>query len=73
MCDCGYSVENALHYFLECSSFSNQRNELLLSLNNIQDINLDQMINGSPAYDDNTHEHIILSVMKFIKDSGRFA
>ncbi|MEW8548488.1 MAG: reverse transcriptase family protein [Candidatus Thiodiazotropha sp.] len=71
-CDCGANIENTKHYFFECNLYNEQRNALFLSLNTVPNISLDLLVNGSSDFTEETNTTIITSVLKFIKDSGRF-
>ena len=56
----------------ECNLYNEQRNALFLSLTTAPNISLDLLINGSSDFPVETNTTIILSVLKFIEDSGRF-
>ena len=71
-CDCGNNIENTKHYMFECNLYNEQRNALFLSLTRVPNINLDLLINSSSDFPVETNTTIILAVLKFIKDSGRF-
>ena len=71
-CDCGADIENADHYFFDCIRFHTSRNKPLLTLNFIQGISSDLLVNGSSDYDYDTNELIISATLKILKESGRF-
>ena len=71
-CDCGNNIENTKHYMFECNLYNEQRNALFSSLTTVPNISLDQLIDGSSDFPVETNTTIILAVLKFIKDSGRF-
>ena len=43
-CTCGPYIENAEHFFFECSHFDNQRTHLMASLSNVVNITLDLLL-----------------------------
>ena len=71
-CDCGINIENTKHYMFESNLYNEQRNALFLSLITIPNISLDLLINGSSDFPVETNTTIILAVLKFNKDCGRF-
>ena len=73
-CSCGAPLENTEHYFFECPQYMEARNRLLQSLNFGFAFNLDfkMLTSGSPDFDNETNKFIMLSVLRFIKDSHRF-
>ena len=71
-CDCGYAVEDACHFFYDCSLYNNQRNHLNVSLitSNVTDLNM--LLNGNSNLDNNINSSIQETVLKYIKDTHRF-
>ena len=69
---CGNNIENTKHYMFECNLYNEQRKALYLSLITVPNISVDLLINGSSDLPVETNTTIILAVLKFIKDSGRF-
>lgn len=72
ICSCGAQSETADHFFFECNLYNDQRDRLFRNLNQNVVINLQLLTDGSPYLDFETNKKIILSVLKFIKDSHRF-
>ena len=71
-CSCGAPIENADHYFFECSLYTNQRNNLFfINLNRLQfnDADVAVLTTGSHNYDESINKSIIQFAIKFIKDT----
>ena len=73
-CDCGAPSESAEHYFFECPLYTEARDRLFQSLNLGTDININfQLLTlGCQHFDNETNRSILLSVLRFLKDSHRF-
>ena len=73
-CDCGAPLESAEHYFFECPLYTEARDRLFQSLNLGTDININfQLLTiGCQHFDNETNRSILLSVLRFLKDSHRF-
>lgn len=71
-CSCGALMETAEHYFFECDLYNEQRERLFRNLNPNFIIDIQLLTTGSPYFDFETNKNIILSALKFIKDSHRF-
>lgn len=73
ICSCGFQNENAYHYFFDCALYNEQRIRLFRNLGIPRnETNVSVLTNGSQNYDIDTNKLIILSVLKFIKDTHRF-
>jgi hypothetical protein len=48
-CNCGASFEDAIHYFLECSLYLNERRTLLSNCDDIN-INIENLLFGNDKY-----------------------
>ena len=65
-CSCGVLVVNAEHYLFECTLYNTQRQNLLQTIHQIQNIpsvNFDLLTNGSTLYDFGTNKQIMLAVL----------
>ena len=73
-CSCGAASESAEHYFFECPLYTEARDRLFQSLNLGIDININFQLltSGSQHFDNETNRSILLSVLRFLKDSHRF-
>ena len=71
-CACGNPVESPRHYFLECPLYSRPRAELIQTVSDITDCNINVLLfgDGNLNYDQNAI--IFQSVQKFIKCTNRF-
>mgnify|MGYP001793358012 CR=1 FL=1 len=80
LCDCSLSIESTEHFFLSCSNFTQHRQILLNSLNNLDIDILDYSIKdlsnlllfGSPNFNDTKNYQILLSSTNYILSSKRF-
>ena len=81
VCNCNYGIEDTKHFLLLCPLFITQRATLMASVTIIlHKYNLDNLINqtnlflyGHRMIDYADNRYIILSTMKFIKETQRFA
>ena len=72
-CTCGPYIENAEHFFFECSHFDNQRTHLMASLSNVVNITLDLLLYGDEYLTPHMNHLILLAVLRYIKESRRFS
>ena len=84
-CACMQGVEDSYHFLLKCSSYDTQRATLIndvtaiLLINNLNypvnfplnELNL--LLYGHPSISRTDNRRILMSTIKFIKDSGRFS
>ena len=70
-CNCGASFEDAIHYFLECPLYLNERRTLLSNCDDI-DINIETLLFGNDKYSYNVNSKIFGKVRTFINQSKRF-
>lgn len=70
-CRCGAAYEDAIHYFMECPLYQNERTTLINSLN-IQDFNIETILFGNDDYSDQLNSNIFGKVRIFINQSKRF-
>ena len=81
VCSCSDCVENTDHFFLKCSYFSNQRQTLLRSVNNILQKynvylafdNYRFFLYGHHLLSQADNRDILHASIKFIKESKRFS
>ena len=72
-CTCGPYIENAEHFFFECSHFDNQRTHLMDSLSSVVNITLDLLLYGNECLTPHMNHLILLAVLRYIKESRRFS
>ena len=72
-CTCGPYIENADHFFFDCSHFDNQRTHLMASLSNVVNITLDLLLYGNEYLTPHMSHIILLAVLRYIKESWRFS
>ena len=71
-CSCGSSIENAQHFFLDCTLWANLRTVLQRSVLQLANFNLNTLLYGDEKLSLDSNILIFKSVHKFIKDSHRF-
>ena len=71
-CSCSANFETVQHYFFECRSFVNQRQNLFKALSFISVITLDTLLYGCSTFDNELNALIINAVLLFIKETKRF-
>ena len=71
LCACG-SDETVLHFFLECTLYTEQRRTLLSSISPICEPTLGVLLFGNQALDNTSNKKIIDAVHLYIDHSGRF-
>ena len=72
MCDCGYPLEDAYHYLLKCKKYNKQREEMLKSLNFIENVKTVDLLYGNNEYSLRQNVLIFQKVQKFIESTTRF-
>ena len=76
LCACMQGVEDSYHFLLKCSSHDTQRETLINSVTAILLIPLNELnlfLYGHPSISQTDNKRILMSTIKFIKDSGRFS
>ena len=80
LCPCSIETETTAHYFLRCHFYNVNRFALMNELNEIyssfstlnENKFIDLILYGSDKFDDKKNHNILMSTIKFIKDSQRF-
>ena len=70
-CSCGAPYEDAIHFLLECPLYHNERNNLLIELRNLE-MNIETLLFGNDAYNNQTNSKIFEKVRVYIKQTKRF-
>ena len=67
-------IEDAIHYFLECQLYNNQKISLFNDLINMNiEINIETLLFGNDTYNtDHTNSKMLEKVRCFIKQTNRF-
>ncbi len=71
-CACGPLNEDASHYFLHCPLYDQQRITLFNDLINFEQFDVSLLLFGDNNLTLEENKHIVFSVQKFIKSTGRF-
>jgi len=64
--------ENANHYFLHCTRFTNERLQMFHSTRNLHPLNCQLLLYGSEAWNAGQNIEIVEAVHKFIKRTKRY-
>ena len=80
LCPCRIETKTTAHYFLRCHFYNANRSALMNELNGIDSsfstLNenkfIDLILYGSDKFDDKENHNILMSTIKFIKNSQRF-
>ena len=70
-CNCGASFEDAIHYFLECPLYLNERRTLLSNCDDIN-INIETLLFGNDKHNYDVNSKIFGKVRTFINQSINF-
>ena len=70
-CVCGHFVEDAFHYFMECTRYNALRIILFTNVVQLSDINIKTFLYGNPSISLNDNCKIFDAVQRFIIDSNR--
>lgn len=68
----GPYMEDAEHFFLACSNYTNERQQLMSSLPNHLRINLELILDGYKFLSPETSMSVLLTVITYIKQTRRF-
>ena len=71
-CTCGNPIEDAEHFFFECSKYNAHRLVLFNETRDFHPINLDTLLYGRSSLSLSDNAIIFSSVQKYIKQSVRF-
>ena len=80
LCSCSLEAEDTYHFFTRCQNFSNQQNVLFDDLNSINSeilkVSENEIVQvllfGNKRFSKDMNFSIIISSIRFIKDSKRF-
>ena len=72
-CNCGWTVEDSMHYFFMCPQYNAQRIQLMNTIANIPvEISLDILLYGDPYATDDKNYQLFEAVHQYILDTKRF-
>ena len=72
-CDCGLSVENNYHFFLECILYTQHRQSMLRKLQVLPTITTDFLLYGDYNLTFEQNKVVFEAVQEVLKESGRFS
>ena len=80
LCSCSLEIEDTTHYLLHWRYFSNQRTDLMYSVNSVfqnfefmsENNKKDLLLFGDPRFDENKNKGILEATLTFMKKSERF-
>ena len=70
-CRCGHQDEDTEHFFFHCSEYSNQRQLLMIELDQ-QTMNIDSVLHGDDSVTIEDNYRRLDAIYVFIKESKRF-
>ena len=72
-CVCGWAIEDAIHFFLECSLYVEAREQLTNNLQFLDSlINIETLLFGDDSLSEEQNAQIFKSVQLYIKQTKRF-
>jgi len=71
-CPCGYHTEDAQHFLLDCKLYDNERESMHISVSNITDMTLQNLLYGNEALTLEDNKKVFNAVHNFIKTTNRF-
>ena len=71
-CVCGHLLEDAIHFFLECSLYQHDRTSLFNYFNNIVPISIEYILFGCNGISEESNTLLFKSMQKFIRQTCRF-
>ena len=72
-CVCGYDIEDALHYFMQCPLYLRQREILFLRCQSLDiSLSIDVALKGSKSLSHADNVILVNHVFDYICDTGRF-
>jgi hypothetical protein len=71
-CACGCPLEDAIHYLLECTLYTNARMQLIMSIKPYTVISIENLLFGSDNLTDENNLIVFRNVHKYIHHSNRF-
>jgi hypothetical protein len=73
VCQCGYEMEDPMHYYLHCPLYINERIKMNTVISNLTNISLHNILFGDPDLDLSANKIIFEAVHTFILETNRFA
>ena len=71
-CQCGYELEDPMHFYLHCPLYTNERNKMNDVISNFTAITLDHILFGDPDLNFKSNLAIFEAVHTFIFETKRF-
>ena len=71
-CNCGFPIENANHFLLNCPLYQQVRNRTIALLSNDVKSNVTTLLCGSESKTCNENFEILRTVGEFVVESNRF-
>jgi len=71
-CQCGYEIEDSMHFYLQCPTFLEQRTKMIRTIAAITAVSLDTILYGNPNLNLNDNKRVFKAVHTFILESNRF-
>ena len=71
-CDCGWVIEDAIHYFLECRLYTEARTQLISNLDFLENLEIETLLFGNSALSEEQNLKIFMGIQKYIQQTTRF-
>jgi hypothetical protein len=71
-CPCGFPLEDAIHYLLECTLYTNARMQLFMNITPYTVISIETLLFGSDNLTDEDNLIVFRNVQKYIHHTDRF-
>jgi hypothetical protein len=71
-CPCGYPLEEAIHYLLECPLYTNVRMQLFMSITPHTVISIENLLFGCDNLSDENNLIVFRNVQKYIHHTNKF-
>lgn len=71
-CVCGWVIEDAIHFFLECHLYTRARNQLKNNLDFLNELEIETLLFGNDTLPEESNIQIFKSVQLYIKQTKRF-
>jgi hypothetical protein len=71
-CVCGWVIEDAIHFFLECCLYVEAREQLTNNLQFLDSLFIETLLFGDDSLSEEQNAQILKSVQLYIKQTKRF-
>ncbi len=72
-CDCGHHNESLKHFFFDCTTFTQARQQMRSSIPDIFERNVNTYLYGCDNINEKLNQELLVAVTTFIANCGRFS